>query len=61
MRKAEVHVYLRQSVLSQLVSPEMVQDDDDAVIGQDQHIATRQFGLILSASKGNVIHIVRDL
>jgi hypothetical protein len=61
MRKAEVHVYLRQSVLSQLVSLEMVQDDDDAIIGEDQRITTRQFGLILSASKGSVILIVCDL
>jgi hypothetical protein len=39
----------------------MQDDDDDAVTGEDQRITTQQFGLILSASKGNVIHIVRDL
>jgi hypothetical protein len=61
MRKAEVHVYLRQSVLPQHVSPEMVQDNDDAIIWEDQRITTRQFGLILSASNGSVIHIVRDI
>ena len=59
-KKAELHVYLHQSILSQLVSPEMVQDDD-AIIREDQRITTRQFVLSLSASKGNVFHIVRDL
>ena len=59
-KKAELHVYLHQSILSQLVSPEMVQDDD-AIIRKDQRITTRQFVLSLSASKGNVFHIVRDL
>jgi len=43
-----------------LLKPEMVQDDD-AIVREDQRVTTRQFLRSLSANKGSVIHIVRDL